>query len=196
MSIGLQEGFKMIIINFFGGPGSGKSTTAAGVFSLLKLHGVNCEYVPEFAKDLTWEDRHKTLENQLYVFAKQQHRLWRLIDQVDIIITDAPLVQGLAYIRYNKSLTQTIVDQFNQFDNLNFFLMRTKIYNPNGRAQTEEEAKDLDATIVHILDSNNIKFKDIDGDLEAINIVTTSILNNFGNTLGAGGVRFRVEEVN
>jgi hypothetical protein len=195
LSTGVQEGFKMIIINFFGGPGSGKSTTAAGVFSLLKLHGVNCEYVPEFAKDLTWEDRHKTLENQLYIFAKQQHRLWRLIDKVDIIVTDAPLIQGLAYINYNHSLTQTIVDQFNEFENMNFFLMRTKEYNPNGRSQTEEEAKDLDGNIAHILVSNNIKFTDIDGDLDAINIVTTTILNNYGNTLGAGGVRYKIEEV-
>lgn len=186
----------MIVVNFFAGPSSGKSTTAAGVFSLLKLHGVNCEYVPEFAKDLTWENRHKTLKNQLYVFAKQQHRLWRLINKVDVVVTDAPLVQGLAYIGYNQSLTQTIVDQFNEFENVNFFLMRTKRYNPKGRNQTEEEANDLDASIAHILVSNDIKFKDVAGDVEAINVVTTTILNNFGNTLGAGGVRYKIEEVN
>ena len=32
----------MKIINFFGGPGCGKSTTAAYVFSQLKIQGFGC----------------------------------------------------------------------------------------------------------------------------------------------------------
>lgn len=35
----------MIVINFFAGPSSGKSTTAAYVFSQLKLNGISCEYI-------------------------------------------------------------------------------------------------------------------------------------------------------
>ena len=167
----------MILINLFAGPGSGKSTTAAGVFSLLKLHGVNCEYVPEFAKELTWENRLKTLENQIYIFAKQQHRLWRMIDQVDAVVTDAPLLQGLAYIENSPSLTQIVMDQFNEFNNLNFFLSRTKTYNPKGRSQTEEEAKNLDTRIAHILVTNKIKFRDIYGDKNAINTIAQVVLN-------------------
>lgn len=41
----------MKVINLFAGPGSGKSTTCAGVFSKLKLAGVNCEMALEYAKD-------------------------------------------------------------------------------------------------------------------------------------------------
>ena len=37
-----------------GGPGSFKSATASGVFLLLKMHGISCELVSEFAKALTW----------------------------------------------------------------------------------------------------------------------------------------------
>lgn len=44
-----------LVINMFGGPCTGKSTTATAVFSLLKMHDVNIEYTSEFAKDLTWE---------------------------------------------------------------------------------------------------------------------------------------------
>ena len=44
----------------------------------------------EFAKDLTWENRQNTLENQLYVFAEQHHRVNRLKKQVDVVITDSP----------------------------------------------------------------------------------------------------------
>ena len=47
-----------LTVNLFGGPGTGKSTTSAAVFSLLKMHGVNAELITEFAKDLTWEKRY------------------------------------------------------------------------------------------------------------------------------------------
>lgn len=43
---------KQKVINLYGGPGTGKSTTAAMLFAKMKLAGFNCEYVPEFAKDL------------------------------------------------------------------------------------------------------------------------------------------------
>ena len=40
----------MIVVNLFGGPGCGKSTTAAWLFNQLKERGINCEYVTEFPK--------------------------------------------------------------------------------------------------------------------------------------------------
>lgn len=42
---------KALIIDLIGGPGSGKSTTAAGLFYKLKKLGYNCEMSLEFAKD-------------------------------------------------------------------------------------------------------------------------------------------------
>jgi hypothetical protein len=183
MFTGLQEVFKMILVNFFAGPSSGKSTTAAGVFSLLKLHGVNCEYVPEFAKDLTWENRYKTLENQIYIFAKQQHRIWRLRGEVDVAITDAPLIQGLVYVSEHPALTQLVMEQFNEFDNINFFLDRTKEYNPKGRSQTENEAIELDNKIIHALIVNDIPFMNINGDKDAINVATLAVLKKLGGTV-------------
>lgn len=40
------------VINLIGGPGSGKSTTAAGLFFRMKSMGVRCELVTEYAKEL------------------------------------------------------------------------------------------------------------------------------------------------
>lgn len=40
-----------LVVNLFGGPGSGKSTGAAYVFARLKMLGYNAELVTEFAKD-------------------------------------------------------------------------------------------------------------------------------------------------
>lgn len=46
-----MENNKVIVINLMGGPGSGKSTVASGIFYRLKKMGVNCELALEFVKD-------------------------------------------------------------------------------------------------------------------------------------------------
>lgn len=148
----------MKVINLFAGPGAGKSTIAAGVFSKMKKLGLNVELVTEYAKDLTWEGRQNLLNyDQLYVFAKQQRRLDRLRNVVDYVVTDSPLLLGLAYLRkdYPASLGGLIYDYWNRYNNINFFLSREdKVYNPIGRNQTEEEARKLDDKIYSILATN------------------------------------------
>lgn len=137
----------MLVLNLFGGPGSGKSTMAARVFSELKEKGYNAELVTEFAKDLTWEESHKVLDNQTYVFAKQYHRLWRLKGNVDIVVTDSPIIFSLIYGETSSLFRMFVVDEFKKFDNINVFLKRVKKYNPKGRTQTLEEAIKIDDRI-------------------------------------------------
>lgn len=48
---------KSRIINLWAGPGSGKSTIAAYVFSKLKMKNINCELVTEYAKQLVYSGR-------------------------------------------------------------------------------------------------------------------------------------------
>ena len=72
-----EEGRKTIVCNLFGPPGAGKSTLAAYVFAKLKMMGVNCELVTEFAKDKVWEKNNEALSNQIYIFAKQYYRMSR-----------------------------------------------------------------------------------------------------------------------
>lgn len=169
----------MIVVNLYAGPGAGKSTTATGVFSLLKLHGVNAEYVPEFAKDLTWEKREKTLSNQYYVWAKQYHRMWRLRDDVDVTITDSPLLLTLFYGKTCASFRQTVLETFNDsFDNMNFIVNRVKKYNPKGRNQTEEESRRIDDNIINMLNNHNIDYDFIDGNYKGVNQITLRVLQS------------------
>ena len=58
------------VINLFGASGCGKSTGAAYIFSQLKLHGISCELVPEYAKDKVWEGNEEIFkpENLTYFF--------------------------------------------------------------------------------------------------------------------------------
>lgn len=151
----------MKVINLFGGPGCGKSTLAAGLFHELKMSGINCEYVTEQAKNFTWEERKVTLACQPYIFAKQMRDIWRLRDKVDYVICDSPLLLSLIYINeedWPVEFIHYVIAQFNAFDNVNFLLKRKKDYNPVGRNQTEEEARNIDLQIKEMLELQNVDY--------------------------------------
>jgi hypothetical protein len=167
---------KPIVINLFTGPGAGKSTTAAGVFSLLKLHGVNAELITEFAKDLTWEGRHSTLANQYYVTAKQYHRMWRVKDQVDVMITDSPILLAMVYGDNPGAFNRQLFHLHNEFNNVNYFINRVKPYQPKGRNQTEEESHELDKEIKKLLDEFKISYRELPGNHGAMELIVSDIL--------------------
>ena len=47
----MEPNKQLKVINLYGGPGTGKSTTAAALFALIKREGYNVELVTEFAID-------------------------------------------------------------------------------------------------------------------------------------------------
>lgn len=147
------------VINFFGGPGIGKSTTAAEVFQKMKLMQLNVELVTEYAKDVTWRGMTKVLQDELYVFAKQQHRIRMCSDQVEYIVTDSPLVLPLIYDRDNRACFKPLVmEVFNEYENYNFLLTRTKPYAAVGRSQTESQAREVDGEIENLLTELNLPY--------------------------------------
>ena len=178
------------IINMFGGPGSGKSTLAAGVFYELKKNNVNCELVNEFAKDIVWDGTNALLENQLYIFAEQFRRQWRLINKVDYVITDSPLALSCVYHdylsvqnakkntkNYIESTRNFFMQSFLEFDNLNFVVRRKPLYNPIGRIQTEDAAKRIDNDILKLLRNNSIQFFDTDSTNLGVQRVVSYLLD-------------------
>ena len=153
----------MKVINLFGGPGSGKSTTAAGLFHLMKVAGYSVELVTEFAKDLTWDDSQNVLKDQMLVFAEQNHRLWRLEGKVDFAITDSPLLLSHIYydlvgncefyneLQLGNKFLDWVDNTFLNYDNINFFIRRVKPYIEIGRNQNEEESDMLSHRIKVLL---------------------------------------------
>ena len=168
---------KTKVLNLYGGPGTGKSTTAAGVFSELKHRGVNCELVQEYAKDKAWEfDGHvgptpKILLAQEYVFAKQHFRMRRCASSVDLIITDSPLLLSMIYTPDDfelPSLNKVVREAYDMYDNVNVFLRRTKQYNPSGRFQTEQQAQELDIRIRDLLGEHSVPYDVVAADRDAV----------------------------
>lgn len=68
-----------LVVNLYGAPGSGKSTGAAYIFAKLKMLGVNCELITEFAKDKVWENNLEVFNNQLYILGKQSFKTSRVL---------------------------------------------------------------------------------------------------------------------
>ncbi len=166
-----------LIVNLFGGPGTGKSTMAAGVFSELKWRGVNCELATEYAKEKVWEGSYGVFENQVYIFGKQLHRILRVQEKVDVVVTDSPILLVALYNeRLGKTFDDLIYEIFKTYNNVNYFLVRKKEYIRKGRLQTLEEAIELDKSTRDLLDRNQIEYKTVLGEKASTEILVNDIV--------------------
>lgn len=164
-----------LVVNLFAGPGAGKSTGATYVFSKLKMLGIDAEYVSEFAKDKVWEENGKVFKCQFYITGKQAYKIFRCNGKVDVLITDSPIALG-AFYADNEILKQLCIYESKKYNNLNFFIERKKKYNPNGRNQTEEEAKKIDKEIQELLEKEKEPFFSVEGNEEGYNKIVDKIL--------------------
>ena len=176
-----------LVINLFGGPGCGKSTTMARLFADLKSQGMNVEMVSEFAKDLVYELRQETMKDELYIFAKQHHRMFRVNGKVDIIITDRPLLLTNIYVslylpkdEYSINLRKLVRSTFKTFNNINIVLDRTGIEykGDEARLQSLKESEEIDEMTKDELNVSNEEYYTIQtNDYEKILEVVLSEIN-------------------
>lgn len=147
------------VINLFGAPGSGKSTLSAGLFYQMKMKKLKVEQAQEWIKDKVFEETAYPFKDQLYTFAKQNKKIRQMVGKADYIICDSPLIQGLLYVENEPDIFKDLVLQyFNSYNNINFFLERIHAYEPQGRLQTEEESDQLGVLIEQELQEFNIPY--------------------------------------
>ena len=153
----------MKVINLYGGPGAGKSSTAAGVFHQMKMNHMSVELVTEYAKDLVYGDRiENMMDQQEYIFAKQNQRLHRLRDKVDFVITDSPTLLSNIYVDDSWCCAapfKTLVScTYNTYDNVNVYLERPNEFQEYGRVHNKEESETIDSSVIDLLHTHNIDF--------------------------------------
>lgn len=139
-------------INFYGGAGCGKSTIAARTFAELKVRGYNVELVSEYVKPRAYQGRFPRSHEQLYVFAHQQHREDELLDHVEAVVSDSPLLMNAAYsAKYGFVGSDEIISLSKKFENdfpgIHLWVHRKYAYRQEGRYQTLEQSLEIDEHI-------------------------------------------------
>lgn len=148
----------MKLVNLYSGPGSGKSTMAAHLFSHLKKNNYKTELVGEFAKELIYLGNETQLVNQVYIMGCQYRKLKDLQrHNIDIAISDSPLLLQLVYCRhmpYYEEMKSLVYKLNDEFDNIDVFVKRATPYQTYGRVNSEKEAKELDTLIWNSMNGN------------------------------------------
>jgi len=138
---------------------------AAALFADLKKRGFNAELVTEYAKDKVWEHNDTVFSNQVYILGKQSYRVSRVAGQVDVIITDSPILLSAIYNpdpEIQNELEALTVKMFNQYNNLNIVLKRTFPYQKEGRMHSEEQSSEIYQKIIECLNQNGIGYSVFD----------------------------------
>ncbi len=170
---------KNIVVNLFGAPGSGKSTAMAYIFASLKMRGINCEMAPEYAKELFYEENFTAFENQVFIFGNQFYRIARLMDKVDVVITDAPAFISIYYNNLEcakEEFNMFIAQVNNTFNNRNYYLKRVVEYDTNGRHQSEQQANEVGETILELLNRYGIDYEFADSLPETLDKIVDDII--------------------
>lgn len=153
----------LTVINMFAGPCTGKSTTAAELFALMKKQGLKVELIHEIAKDCVWERWDHIFREQDWIFG-HQHRLQRRLvgHDVDYVVLDSSLLYSIFYAApdFPPSFKQFVRDVFDSYTNINFFLQRgTEFeYVQAGRNQDLATAQEIDQQLLECLNTNNIEY--------------------------------------
>lgn len=153
-----------VVINAFGGPGSGKSTACMDICQQLKKLGYNAEYVQEYAKELVYDKNWEMLDgseaHQFEMLKEQVHRMDRLYGQADFIVTDSPVLLNTIY---NQELTAAysgmVQELHGQYHNFSFFVERDRTsFQQEGRIHNLEESILKDKEIQTLLKNNDIYY--------------------------------------
>lgn len=135
------------------------STSAAKIFAHMKDKKESVELVREFVKDWAWDGKTIQHKHQLTIFAEQAAREGLLYGKVKNIVTDSPLILSEIYEkRYFKKAIMTdglyarwLELNQNDAQHIHVVILRSKEYDPKGRYENEEQAKEMDKIIVNHL---------------------------------------------
>ena len=169
------------LINVLGGPGIGKSVLAASLYVELKKRHIEAEYVAEYPKELVYQERMLALQDQVYVFANQYHKIWTAAKHNQIVVTDSPIMLSMIYNPdTSQHFNDLIIELHNKFNSMNVVLKRTpETHSMVGRIHSLTESIAVDTQIRAILDNRNIDYLEFDPIHDDLNKLVQFIVQEF-----------------
>jgi RecA/RadA recombinase len=153
---------RALIVNFFGGPGSGKTTAAARAFVELKLRSIEAENLDEVATQMIRLGQLQALTVQPFLFGQALYRLMVTARSTDVCLMDSPLLLNPIYDGDQSQHLEALVWEYHRrFRNLNFFVQRgtdVRDHRMDGRVHNLQESIRLDARIRAYLDDNLVPY--------------------------------------
>lgn len=152
---------KTTVINLFGGPGCGKSTTAASLFAFMKQKGLSVELIPEYCKQWAWGNRERSQWDSIFFLGKQCSYESLLYGKVDYIVTESPILLSGVYQnvysdgkrQYVQKAAEAFIDhaEAEGIKHFNFFIKRKFPYVEEGRWENAQIAEKIDDYIMSYL---------------------------------------------
>lgn len=153
-------------INLYGGPGIGKSTVAALVYSALKVKGYNVEIVNEYAKELVYEGVDLKVKNEALqhkILLEQIKREMTYKDKVDFLVSDSPIMLN-AYYNGSAIALQIAKLHLEPETDCHFFLKRGfENFETQGRSHNKQESLEIDNKMINFLIKQKIELQMISG---------------------------------
>ena len=157
----------MARLNIIAGPGAGKSTKAAWLYSQLKIQNFSVELIGEYVKAWASQDREVKKYDQYYLFGKQQQYEYRHLSfGVKNIVTDSPTFMSSIYAeiyhgaKYAKPLEMMDDLYEEEYPSYSMFIDRTGMeYVTEGRFETESQAIDVDNAILKKMKTKKRNFE-------------------------------------
>jgi nicotinamide riboside kinase len=161
----------MLKINLYGAPSSGKSTLAGQVFGHLKGQSHHIAFVQEYAKELVYQgmDMTRLSESDRIIILGEQFRREKILEnQVEMLITDSPLLLTAYYHRdpnldEDWSYALDVVKRHLTNNEVHFWLESTDTFEIEGRSHSQEESLKIDNEMKLYLSKSGINFHTIKG---------------------------------
>lgn len=164
-------------INFFGGPGVGKSTLATRVFTMMSMLEQSVAQVQEVIKQYVYAKRSVLGWNYVLTYAQQLNAEYLPLNYgVQRIVTDSPLLLQSVYAQIHgcpvASQIAAMCFEFERhYPSVNFLIERHFPFQSEGRFQTtEEEAIVVDGIIEDGIACHGIPFTRINPNVSDENL--------------------------
>ncbi len=146
---------RALVINIFGGPGTGKSTLAAEVFCRMKQSHIETACPEEHAKLAIWSGQPWLLDQQVILLGQSWQTIHARLRKVDVIVVDSPVLLCSVYAQGGEPdcFHDLVTDIHRRTDRINILLQRNteRDYSPDGRRENALEALEMDARIEETL---------------------------------------------